>query len=393
MKVKFLIWFLLSSILSFIGFTQDKTKLDRYFSNKIEKLGIVGLQAAYLSKGQLKWKNSYGVKNYLDNNPVNDTTLFMIASSTKPITAIGIMKLYEEGVIDLDANINDYLPFEICNPNHPESKITIRMLLSHSSSIIDNWDVLTPLYTTEEGGDSPVELHDFIREYFVKGEKYYDSVKNFSADPPLTQRVYSNMGIVLCGYIIELVSGVEFEEYMYKEVFEPLGMNNTYWFLRDIPHDNIANPHELADKKGNSPTVLKHYGYADYPDGQIRTTVSDYSKIIELMLNKGVVNGHRFLKAETIHEMLRVQFPDTDKHQAIAWNYNEFDHWFYYLLMKRLPSHTGGDPGVATVVSFDPEESTGAIVFVNSPPNTFGGAKIFYLDMIKKLLEEASKNN
>ncbi|QCK16898.1 serine hydrolase domain-containing protein [Mangrovivirga cuniculi] len=371
--------------------SQSNTKLDRYFEKQIEKIGIVGLQAAFLSEGELKWNNSYGNKRVDKKSYVNDSTLFMIASSTKPITAIGIMKLCEDGKLNLDTDINDYLPFKIQNPHHPNAKLTTRMLLSHTSSIIDNWEVISPLYTLEKGGDSPIELHDFVKDYFNSGRKYYDSLANFSSKPPLTERNYSNMGYVLCGYLIEVITEMDFEDFMYQKVFEPLNMQNTYWFLSDIPHDNIAYPHQPSDDKNEGFEILNHYGYADYPDGQIRTTVSDYAKIIELMLNEGMVSDFRFLEPETVKEMLRIQYPNVDKYQAIAWNSNEFDHWLYYLLMRRLPSHTGGDPGVATVVSFDPEENVGAIVFVNSPPSSFLEAKAFYLDMIKKLLKEATK--
>ncbi len=87
-----------------------------------------------------------------------------------------------------------------------------------------------------------------------------------------------------------------------------------------------------------------------------------------------------------MEEFLRIQYPDVAKHQAIAWNYNEFESFLYYLLMPRLPSHTGADPGVATVVSFDPEKRSAGIIFSNSPTITFRGQKIFYQEMMKKLL-------
>ena len=159
----------------------------------------------------------------------------------------------------------------------------------------------------------------------------------------------------------------------------------------DIPVA-FAPSNELPDKKSehSEPKVLKNYGYPDFPDGQLRTTVSDYAQILKVILNYGQVDGTPFLKKEVVDQFLSIQFPDAYKWQAIAWNYNEFENWLYYLFMPHLPSHTGGDPGVATVVSFDPETRIGALVFLNSPPNTFKGGKIFYLDMVKKLLKEAS---
>ena len=359
----------------------------------MQKAQIVGMQAAFIKDGDLQWSGSYGLRNYLTKEPVNDSTVFMIASTSKPVTALALLKLYDQNLIGLDDNINDYLPFKISNPNFPEEIITIRMLLSHTASLKDNWDVLDPLYTVDQGGDSPIELEEFIKDYFLPKGKYYDMERNFFKKEPGKYWEYCNMGYVIIGYIIEQVSGKSFSEFMKDEIFSPLHMKNSYWFLKDITHDNIARPHELPDKKSkhSEPKVLKNYGYPDFPDGQLRTTVSDYAQILKVILNDGQVDGTPFLEKNTVDEFLSIQFPDVNKWQAIAWNYNEFENWLYYLFMPHLPSHTGGDPGVATVVSFDPKTRTGAIVFLNSPPNTFKGGKIFYLDMVKKLLKEAKR--
>ncbi len=86
------------------------------------------------------------------------------------------------------------------------------------------------------------------------------------------------------------------------------------------------------------------------------------------------------------------QYPEVAKWQAISWNYNEFESVIYNLIMPRRPSHTGLDPGMSTVVSFDREAKTGALVFSNSPTTTFWSEKIIYLDMIKRLFKEAEKS-
>jgi CubicO group peptidase (beta-lactamase class C family) len=374
-----------------------KGDLNTYFKENIQKAGFVGLQAACIKNGELEWAGSFGLSNFISSEAVNDSTLFMIASCSKPVTAIAMMKLYEKRLVGLDVDINDYLPFTLSNPNHPDKIITIRMLLAHTSSLMDNWDILTPLYTLETGGgDSPISLSDLNKSYFLPGGQYYDSTKNFSMSAPGTERIYCNMGYALMGYLIEMISKKSFPEYMQSEVFGPLGMDNSYWLLSDIPHTNIARPHEIPDEEtGGSPSpprILPHYGYPDYPDGQLRTTVRDYAQVLKLMVNEGKVDGSNFLKTETIEEMLRIQFPDADKWQALAWNFNEFDHWLYYFLNPRLPAHTGVDPGVATVSCFDPATRSGAIIFLNnSPPSSFGHMKLFYMDMVKRLLKEAEK--
>ncbi len=143
--------------------------------------------------------------------------------------------------------------------------------------------------------------------------------------------------------------------------------------------------------KKDSIKVLKHYGFPDFPDGQLRTTIADYLKFVQLILNNGKIENKQFIDENIIELFHTVQYTDVNQHQAVAWNYNEFENFLYYILMKRLPSHTGGDPGVATVVSYDPKNKIAAVVFMNSPPITFKGGKILYLDLPKKLLKVAKK--
>lgn len=372
----------------------EQTKLDQFLIKKMKKAHLIGMQVAYISDGQFIWQGNYGTKEYGAEDIVNDSTLFMIASCSKPVTALGVLKLVDQGKVNLDKPINHYLPFEVVNPNFPEAVITVRMLLAHVSSIRDNWDILRPLYTLENGGgDSPLVLGKFLEQYLVKGGEYYYSSENFWTKDPATLFQYSNVGYALLGLIIENVSQLSFRAYMAKEIFKPLEMNESYWFLKDIPHDNIAHPHDIPGKDNDftEPKALPHYGYPDYPDGQLRMTASDYARFIKVIVNEGEVDGKQFVKKEIIQEFLRIQYPEIFKHQAIAWNYNEYDNWIYYLLMPRLPSHSGIDPGVATAVSFDPKTKAGVVLFTNSIPTKFLDKKVFYQEIMKRLLKEAKK--
>jgi CubicO group peptidase (beta-lactamase class C family) len=367
--------------------------LDAYMTKKMKKAGLIGMQVAYVSGSDMIWQGSYGTKEFNGKEPVDDHTLFMIASCSKPITALGILKLKDLGKLSLDDPINQYLPFQVIHPGTPGDEITIRMLLSHVSYIRDNWEVLMPLYTLEQGGDSPIPLGEFLRAYLVEGGKFYHPSENFSIEPNTAEFAYCNVGYALLGYLIEEVSGMSFRQFMEKEIFIPLGMTQSFWFLADIPHDNIARPHEMPHKRSDItvPRMLPHFGYPDFPDGQLRTTASDYGRFLQLLLNRGRANGSQFIHPATVEDFLRIQYPETNKYQAIAWNYNEFDSFLYYLLMPRLPSHTGADPGVATAVSFDTASGTGAVIFTNSPPTRFGDQKIFYQEIMKRLLEEAKQ--
>jgi CubicO group peptidase (beta-lactamase class C family) len=202
------------------------------------------------------------------------------------------------------------------------------------------------------------------------------------------------MGYALLGVLLEQISGMSFSDYMHKEIFQSLQMNNTYWFLKEIPDKNIAHPHDVVPVTG--PSVLNHYGFPSFPDGQLRTTAMDYAQILKLMINRGKVNETTFLKEETIDEYLEIQYPEVAKYQAIAWNYNEFDAFLYkvvaprYLFMRKLPGHSGYDPGVDTFATFDPKKKTGVVIILNSPIIQLKGVRIYH-KMIKKLFAEGKK--
>jgi CubicO group peptidase (beta-lactamase class C family) len=371
-------------------------ELDDFLIKKMKKAERIGMQAAYITDGELKWVGSYGIKTYQTTDQINDSTLFMVASISKPVTALALMKLYDEGKVSLDDDINDYLPFTVVNPNFVDEKITFRMLLTHVSSIHDNWKVLEPLYTLGKGGgDSPISLEIFLKAYLVKGGKFYDSAKNYYNTPPLTEEHYSNVGYALIGYFVQQISGTPFNVYMNEEIFRSLHMHNTYWFFSEVPDSNIATPHNLpykeTDFKGTQ--VLSHFGYPEYPSGQLRTTVTDYAQFVKLMVNKGKVDDEQFLSEETVKEFLKVQYPEIAKWRAISWSYNEFENVIYNMIMPRRPSHTGLDPGMNTVVSFDPEARSGVIIFSNSPTTTLKTEKIIYLDMVRRLFKEAKHNS
>ena len=376
-----------------VGAQTNNPKLDKFLIKKMEKSDRIGMQAAYISNGELTWVGSYGVKTFQTNDKVNDSTLFMIASSSKPVTALALMKLYDQGKLGLDDDINSYLPFGVRNPNFPNVKITFRMLLSHVASFRDNWDVLEIGYTIDHGGDSPISLEDFIKSYLLEGGEYYDREKNFLLTAPGEHERYSNVGYNLIALLVEHISGKPFNIYMAEEVFTPLNMHNTYWFLSEIPHKNIASPHNMpykeTDFKGTQ--ILKHFGYPGYASGQLRTTVTDYAQYLKMMINDGQVDGKQFIAKKTVDEFLTVQFPEADKWQALCWNYDEFENSIYNLIMPRRPSHTGLDPGMNSVVSFDTLEKTGVLIFSNSPKTTFWSEKIIYLDMVKRLFKEAEK--
>jgi CubicO group peptidase (beta-lactamase class C family) len=198
-------------------------------------------------------------------------TVFQLASVAKTVTCAGIMALVEDGLIDLDEDINSYLPFEVHVPHAPADSITMRTLLTHTSAIRDRWQVWgTPWSdrTLYFHGDSPISLGDFCRSYFVHGGSRYRRRKNFYGRAPGSSYAYSNLATALAGFVAESASGVDFDELCKQRICEPLGMTNSGFRLADIDTTNLAMPYATVSHGDLEP--IFHYGCPDYPDGAFR---------------------------------------------------------------------------------------------------------------------------
>ena len=121
---------------------QNPTDLDRFILDGMKGAKVPGLAAAVVKDGNIIWTGAYGWANIENKTPVTNETLFQVASVSKPVTAFAIMQLVEQGLLTLDADINEVLPFPVRNPRHPKVPITLKHLLTHTSGIRDNWDLL-----------------------------------------------------------------------------------------------------------------------------------------------------------------------------------------------------------------------------------------------------------
>src|SRR5882757_4663011 len=185
-------------------------------ASRLQTLDVPGLAAAVIKNGRVVCNAVAGMADIEQKRRVTPDTLFLIASVSKTITATALMQLYDERKFQLDDDINKYLPFRVRIPASPASPITFRQLLNHTASIKDNTTYincpgtcpygssLSPFVT--KGADSPISLADLTRGYLMPGGAYYDQAKNFAAGPPGTVSDYSNMGFVLAGYLVELIS-------------------------------------------------------------------------------------------------------------------------------------------------------------------------------------------
>ena len=242
----------------------DSAALDALITNHMEIHHIPGLAAAAVYSGEVVWIGTYGFGNIENQLPVEENTLFHIASVSKPITATILLSLNDQNSYELDDDINTYLPFDVRNPNHPEIPITIRQLLRHRSSITDNLSYLRPFWQNADG-DPTVSLSDYLKEYLSLDGAHYSASGNFLYDPPNVSKAYCNTCYALIGYLAESMSGEPFELLSKRILFDPLEMNDTAWFLRDLEGKDIAMPYHYDSVDGYLP--YGHNGYPDWPAG------------------------------------------------------------------------------------------------------------------------------
>lgn len=325
-------------------------ELGAFIAERMEKAHLPGLAAAIVYDGEVQAVGAWGLANVEDDVPVTVDTLFNLASVSKTVTGTALMQAIEDGLLDLGDDVNDVLPFEVVHPDTNKA-ITPKMLMTHTSGIIDNWDVLDELYVE---GDSPIALGDFLEDYLVEGGKYYDDWENWG-EYPGDEHDYTNVGASLAGYVVEAASGTPFDTWTQRRIFEPLGMDESGWHLADLNTDHIAIPYGWYDGAWES---YGFYGYPDYPDGNLRTSAPQIARFLAAFTAGGVYDGERILDADSVEAMLDPQVPDLDETQGLIW-------YSWTLGDEEVWGHNGGDDGVTTEILFRKRDGVGVVLLAN----------------------------
>ena len=378
--------------------SRNEEELIDFIESVMESDHIPGLSVAVVKGEHIVWNKSFGIANIEQNIPVSDTTMFMLASVSKTVTATALMQLWQNDLINLDEDINSYLPFNVVHPDYPNISITPKMLLTHTSGIKDNWNVMDYY-----DGDPELALGYYLEQYLTPDGDFYNQNTNFTNNQPGTNFRYSNIGAALIGYLVESISMQPFNEYCNQYIFEPLDMDSR-WFLSELNIDGIAMPYEVGGGEGDNCydigcgvfdganpcqcddacvyygdccydyeevcgedgtgsgdvnfDPIGHYGYADYPSGQLRSSASDLAKFLVLYTNGGVYNNIQILDEETIEFMKAIPYPNVDYQQAVIWYYKNQGE-------RTLFGHNGGDLGVSTEMFILLSDGIGVIVLAN----------------------------
>jgi len=336
---------------------------DRYITRLMKFAHKPSLSACIIINDSVVWSNEYGLCDIENNKPATPETLYLMASISKTVTATALMQLYDQELFDLDDDVNNYLPFSLRNPNFPNTPITFRMLLSHQSSLAsDNSDILSTSYIPGDP-DIPSYPYPWLEEYLTPdGNAYHSAV--WSDTPPGDQFYYANIGFSIIGYLVELISGQNFNEYCKEHIFIPLKMYNTSFRLKDLNISKIAIPYLY---KGGKYIPNPHYGMlVVYPAASMRTSVEELSHFLIAHMNGGIYKNVRILNESTVELMHTKHYPPHDRRNGygLGWNIKE------NIFGKKEIGHSGGWPGVHTLMLFRPDDKTAIIIFTNSHDST-----------------------
>jgi CubicO group peptidase (beta-lactamase class C family) len=337
-------------------------ELDRFIEQRMGEAGIAGLAAAVIVDKQVVWTKGYGFADRARAVPFTPDAVMNIGSISKTFTGAALMHAVQDGKLSLDEDINAYLPFEVVNPHYPNAKITLRHLATHTSGITDRWEIYERTYRFD-GTREP--LGEFLRSYFVPGEASYSN-DNFVSFRPGTHREYSNIGAALAGYIVELAVGEALNAYTKRHFFAPLRMANTGWFLSEIAPGKHATLYVAQD---GITIPITTYELTTYPDGGVRTSVSDLAKFFIALLNDGEYAGTRILAKESAQEMLRFQYTEANKPDNVNLANEDSENsgifWGTRFDVTRI-GHNGSDPGVRTMMLSNLAKEVGVILFANT---------------------------
>jgi CubicO group peptidase (beta-lactamase class C family) len=334
---------------------------------------------AIIKNNSMVWSKGYGYADIKNKKEATNETVYMIASISKTFAATAIMQLWEKGLLDLDDDVNEYLPFNVRNPNYPDMPITFRMILTHRSSIASRTINLFTIFSILR------VPYGKMGEYLNPGGKLY-SPKNWENYPPGEKKSYSCTAYELLGYLVERITNQSFPEYCTKNIFQPLDMKNTSY------HPSYYNPEQLAVQYiyllGRY-IALPEFEDRNYASGGLRSNLEDLSHYLIAYMNGGEYNGVKILKNDTVKLMFTRQYPD-DYFIGYGLGWQIFSSHNHSESNLRI-GHSGGMPGSQTYMFYHVFDNVGIIIFTNQHLSYTMDDLTSWFSIIDLLIEKAKQ--
>jgi CubicO group peptidase (beta-lactamase class C family) len=335
----------------------DLSALDAYFATASEAWDVPGFAVAIVKDGQFVFAKGYGVKEIGKDDPVDEHTLFAIASNTKAFTSAALAILVDETSLSWDDRVVEYLPYFQLYAPYVTQDMRIRDLLCHRSGL------------GTFSGDLLWYGTGYSRAEVVRRARYLEQ-----AGPFRGSYGYQNIMFLAAGEVVPAVAGTSWDDFVRTKFFEPLGMDETVTSIADLASmTNVATPHKLED--GGLVTLAWYNWDAMAPAGGIISSVSDMAKWLRLQLGRGTIDGMKFFSEDasrtmwTLHNPQAVGrqserlFPSTHfRGYALGWGLSDY-------LGRKVVSHGGGYDGMFSRVVLVPEENLGMVILTNGMTN------------------------
>lgn len=360
---------------------QGAAYADKALEALAETHGNIGIAAAVVKDGEIIYTGTVGYKDLETQEPLEATDLFRIASVSKSFTATAIMQLIQEGVLSLDDDVSDLIGFPVRNPNFPDTPITLRMILSHTSSMSDKSGYFSLKYIDPKvSGDCRESFNDYA---------------------PGTNYEYCNLGYNLAGSIVERLTDTRFDVAIRNRVIRPLGLNAGH-NVDSLNNELFVSLYTCEDGKFNKSAAYAstankmddyQMGYTApifSPTGGVKISAVDLAKYMTMHLQGGVFENTRIL--DEASEM---------KMREAAWVYPNLNGDAYGFALetyknlipgKTLVGHTGNAYGLYSVFAFCPEENWGIVAITNGcKAYNEDSGDFFTNDAVRRLYESLLK--
>lgn len=339
-------------------------EVDVLVGNAMEKFQVAGVAVAIVKDGKIIHKKGYGVKSIDTKSLIDEHTNFEIASNSKAFTTAALSILVDEGKLSWDDNVKKYIPeFKMYN-DYVTENFTIADLLCHRSGLGLG---VGDLMMFPDGTD--FSINDVIKSF-----QYFTPVSGFR-----TQFNYDNQLYLVAGEVIARVSGMNWETFVQKRIMEPLQMQNSFSSVSQVKDLSLmASPH--SSESGTIKKISLYGTMVNGAAGGIISNVDDMSKWMLVQLNKGKygsgLDRQLFTKERqnemwTIHTVDQVNpNPRYNQHfngYGLGWNLSDIKG-------NLSVSHTGGLPGMLSIVTMIPDLNLGIVILTNTEN---GGSGVF----------------
>jgi CubicO group peptidase (beta-lactamase class C family) len=328
----------------------DQLDLRARIGEILNRWPAVGLAVGVVRAGRLEFFHGHGLADIASNTPITEDTIFRIASITKTFTAIAVMQLREQGLVDLDAPANDYLRAYRLTPAKAGFRpATVRHLLTHTAGI------------SEEVHASGVFMPDFgesvkVGQPLPTLAAYYHGGLRLDAEPG-TRFTYGNHGFATLGQIVEDVSGQPLDRYFREHIFEPLGMADTDLLRSKQVRSRLATGYTLG---ADGPEAVSEREMVTAGAASIYSSPRDMARYVAALLGGGANEHGSVLEPATMAAMFEPHYQPDPRIQGIGLSFFRVDLGGHHAV-----EHQGIHPGFNSQIFLAPDDGIGVIAFTN----------------------------